>query len=115
MSRTLTDAVVQGMGPMEAANAMVAQVDIGFSRASTIARTELIRAHAEGQLNGLEDMGVGEVGVEVEWATADDDAVCPKCAELEGSTFSITEARGMIPLHPNCRCAFIPAGEPVGT
>lgn len=33
---------------------------------------------------------------------------CPKCAGLEGQNFTISEARGILPVHPRCRCAWIP-------
>lgn len=68
-----------------------------------------IRAHAEGQLDSFKTLGVEEVGVAVEWATANDDKVCPKCQSLEGIVLKIDEARGLLPRHPGCRCAWIPA------
>lgn len=49
-------------------------------------------------------------------ATAGDELVCPLCEDLEaGSPYSIAAALGMIPAHPNCRCAWIPwgAGDPL--
>lgn len=65
-------------------------------------------AYAEGALNSYEEMGIEGVEVEAEFATAGDDVVCPECEELEGKVYSIEEARGVIPVHPNCRCAWIP-------
>lgn len=107
MSRSLTDSLVQGKSPREAARLLANEVDLGKKRALTIARTELIRAHAEGQLTALENLGAKEVGVEVEWSTATNP--CPECAAMAGNVMSIEEARGQIPLHPNCRCVWIPA------
>jgi SPP1 gp7 family putative phage head morphogenesis protein len=74
-----------------------------------VARTEIVRAHAEGQLTAMEDMGVTDLGVAVEWDTAHDDRVCPKCADLQGIVVKTSEAHGLIPRHPNCRCSWIPA------
>jgi len=34
---------------------------------------------------------------------------CELCAPLEGIVLKVSEARGMLPRHPNCRCCFIPA------
>jgi len=34
--------------------------------------------------------------------------VCSECSDLEGNVYTIKEAHGMIPLHPNCRCAWKP-------
>ncbi len=77
-------------------------------RAQILARTEIIRAHAEGQLQEFENWKVLQVNVKAEWITAGDNRVCPQCADLEGSIFTIEVARGMIPLHAQCRCAWIP-------
>lgn len=110
MVRHLTDGLVRGEGPKEIARALADDIDgIGRTRAETIARTEIIRVHAESQLDALESLGVEEVGVMVEWSTAQDEAVCELCAPLEGVVLRIDEARGMLPRHPNCRCAFLPA------
>ncbi len=108
--RELTDGLVQGMHPNQIASNMAKSVSIGFERAKTIAQTEIIRSHAEGQLDGLERLGVDQVGVTVEWSTAGDNHVCKLCRPLEGVVLLIKEARGMIPRHPNCRCAYKPAG-----
>jgi len=110
MSRTLTDALSQGMNPREAASLLSEDIDISQQRAELIARTEIIRAHAEGQLDSMKSMGVEFVGAQVEWSTAGDGRVCLKCSEMEEKAYSIDDARGMIPLHPNCRCAWLPAG-----
>jgi SPP1 gp7 family putative phage head morphogenesis protein len=48
------------------------------------------------------------VTVDAEYTTADDNKVCPKCRQLEGNVYTIDEARGIIPVHPNCRCAWNP-------
>jgi len=109
MSRVLTDGLVQGQSPRDVAKTLADEVDIGQERALLIARTEIIRAHAEGQLTALENLGVEEVGVAVEWSTADDELVCPLCESLEGVVLKLDEARGMLPRHPNCRCAWVPA------
>jgi SPP1 gp7 family putative phage head morphogenesis protein len=110
MGRTLMDGLVQGKGAEDLATDLADQVDIGRTRAEVIARTEIIRAHAEGQLQSMEEMGITEVGVAVEWSTAGDERVCPKCEALEGIVLKVSEAHGMIPRHPNCRCSFLPAG-----
>lgn len=110
MQRVLIDGLAKGDGPREVARNLNKRVDaIGITRARTIARTETIRAHAEGQLDSLEKMGISEVGVAVEWSTAGFN-VCPLCSNLEGVVLSIKEATGMLPRHPNCRCSWIPAG-----
>lgn len=71
-------------------------------RAETIARTETAAASSEGTLTAFDDMGIAEVeGVS-------DPECCPDCdAEINGKTFTIEEAREMIPYHPNCECTWV--------
>lgn len=110
LTRELTDGLAQGKSPRIIASDMEDAIDgITKKRALVIARTEIIRTHAEGQLDALEAMGMGEVGVEVEWTVTADSKLCDRCAALSGVVMTIDEARGLLPRHPNCRCAFIPA------
>jgi SPP1 gp7 family putative phage head morphogenesis protein len=109
MSRTLTDGLVQGQNPRTIAKTLTLDLSVGANRADVIARTEIIRAHAEGQLDALQRLGVEQVGVAVEWSTAGDDRVCPLCRPLDGVVYPIAKAHGLIPRHPRCRCAFLPA------
>lgn len=114
MSRILAEGLSQGQAPATIARDLRANITkLTNTRAKTIARTEIIRAHSEGQLDAFEVLGVKEVGLLAEWLTAGDDRVCIICQDLEGQVFTIKEARGMMPAHPNCRCAWIPAGKAV--
>lgn len=109
ISRILAQGLAEGRGPMALAREMVKRVDkIGITRARVLARTETIRAHADASLNSYREAEVEGVNVMAEWATAGDDAVCPECQELEGREFTIAKADGMLPIHPNCRCAWLP-------
>lgn len=77
MSRILADGLSHGLGPYAIARNMFDSIDsLTRARANTIARTETIRAHAEGQLDAFEELGIEEVGVMAEWSTAGDDLVC---------------------------------------
>lgn len=112
LNRILADAIANGRSPAQAARDMTNRIDsLTKSRALTIARTEIIHAHSEGQLDAFEDLGVDELGVYAEWVTAGDDRVCERCASMEGKVYTVKEARGVIPLHPNCRCTWIPTDE----
>lgn len=108
MSKILAEGLAHGYHPTKIAKLMTDSIsDLTRKRALLIARTEIINAHAEGQLDGFEMMGIKEVVAEVEIHTAGDELVCPICRELEGKKFTIDEARGIIPLHPSCRCAWL--------
>jgi hypothetical protein len=41
--------------------------------------------------------------------TAGDDRVCKICLAAAEDTYTLDEARGLIPLHPRCRCAWVPS------
>lgn len=109
MRRTLTEGLIQGQHSRDIAKDLAEDLDWALPRAERVARTEVSRAYVEGQLDALELMGVEELGVMVEWTTAGDSHVCPLCVELEDKVFSIEDARGVFPAHPECRCALIPS------
>lgn len=48
---------------------------------------------------------------EVMFETKGDERVCPICDDMEGETYTILEARGIIPVHPRCRCRWVPVEE----
>lgn len=111
ISRELTLGFAQGLSPLQIAKNLRDMVNgIGLIRARVMARTEVIHAHAQATLNVYEQMGVEEVGAEVEmqFSSALDAFVCPKCKALESKVFTLKKARGVIPVHPNCRCIWKP-------
>lgn len=109
MNTILAQGMIDGRGVTAIASEMTDKIDsLTNSRALMISRTEVIHSHAEAQLDGFEDLGVDELGVQAEFSTAGDDLVCPECEALEGEVYSVEEARGVIPVHPNCRCTWIP-------
>lgn len=113
ISRILAQGIAEGRSPNDIAGDIEDQVDIGITRARTLARSEIMSAHAEASLNSFREAGIEGVSVLAEFATAEDDAVCPECEDLEGKEFNLDEAEGMIPVHPNCRCTFIPVVQDV--
>ncbi len=74
-------------------------------RAERIARTEILAASAKGSLEGYSDSGVVE---EVKFYTAIDERVCPDCDGLNNELFDLADSEGVLPLHPNCRCVWLP-------
>lgn len=109
ISRTLAQGLAEGKGMEEIAAMVVNRVDaIGVSRARTLARTEVIRAHHSAMIQTFKEARIENVYIMVEWTTAGW-GVCPDCAFLEGRLFTLEEVEFLIPLHPNCRCVAIPA------
>ncbi len=78
------------------------------ARAKLVARTETISASNQGALLGYKDNGVQKA----EFFTALDERVCEECEPLHGRIFPVDEAQGVIPIHPACRCTFLPIVSP---
>jgi SPP1 gp7 family putative phage head morphogenesis protein len=110
ISRELADGLAQGQNPTAIARSISDRVEkVGKKRATDLARTEIIRSHADATLNRYEQAGVTEVVGQAELSTAGDQRVCPICESLDGQTFSLDEARGLVPVHVRCRCRWQPA------
>ncbi len=81
-------------------------------RATRIARTEVIRAHAQGAKLGYQESGVVRG---MRWLDGQTGA-CPKCRELHNKVVRLGErfyidpkfGDGLPPRHPHCRCAVAP-------
>jgi len=73
-------------------------------RAPIVARTEVIAASNEGALWRYEQEGVEKS----EFYAALDERTCDECMALHGNVYPTREAHGLIPVHANCRCVFIP-------
>lgn len=125
----LTRGLARGENPRTMASRLNGEIEnITNSRLQTLARTEVIHSHTEATLDRYERAGVDLVQ-HGEWASADDDRVCPICSFLDGNEYPIPEFRtgsfqfdpsedepdhlaGEYPLspptHPNCRCTILP-------
>lgn len=109
VARLVTEGFLAGDHPFTVAKRMSKAVrGLAKARARTIARTEIIGAHAQGQLDSFRAQGFETVGLMAEWSTAKDAKVCERCRKMEGRQYSLDVAQGMLPLHPNCRCAWVP-------
>lgn len=73
-------------------------------RATMIARTESASALSEGQRQGYNQMGVKQLERVEDPATEDDD-----CADNNGRIYTIAEAQGVLPAHPNCEGTWVAA------
>ena len=70
-------------------------------RAEMVSRTETIAASNEGALHRYEIENVGKS----EFYPSPD--ACEECLPLAGE-YITKESHGMIPVHPNCRCVWLP-------
>lgn len=112
LSRILHNGMDASTPPAEVAQQVADDIQgFGLHRALVVVRTEMIRAHAEGQLDALQLLGVQQVQVRAEWIASNN--ACPRCSQMNGRVMTIQQARGLIPFHPNCRCAWIPHYGPL--
>lgn len=74
-------------------------------RSEMIARTETAGAWAEGNIASYREAGLAKK----EFSSAND--ACPICQPLDGKTYNIGSDEVVIPLHPNCRCDWLPVIE----
>lgn len=110
ISRVLTQGLAEGRSSDSIARDLASRVDsIGKTRARMLARTEVVNAVSESTLNSYEEAEIEGVLLEAEFSTSGDEAVCEKCEALaKAGPYTLAQARGLIPAHPNCRCAWIP-------
>jgi len=107
ISRELADGLATGKNNYQIYRAIAKKFkSIGVVRSEILVRTEIIRVHSESVLNQLEELGATVVTPLVEFATAADP--CERCDGLSGNVYKIKDARGLIPVHPNCRCTWLP-------
>lgn len=98
----LARGLAEGKNPQVIARELVKDVanrvdKIGITRARTIARTEVIRAHHVATIAEYEQAGVEMA----DWATGGNP--CGLCIDLRNDgPYSLKEIEGMIPAHPNC-------------
>lgn len=116
MGYKLADGLAKGSSPRKVARELAKELKISREKAIRLTRTENTRAHAEGQLVALRQLGVEEVGVMVEWSVSGLGTTkkgyaspCKLCAELKGVVLTLDQAEGLIPRHENCMCSFVPA------
>ena len=109
LSQVLAQGYEEGMSIPQIADRISAEFDY-FSdyRAERIARTEIIQASAQGAIEGYKDTGVVE---KVEFYCALDERTCTACMGLHKERFTLSDSEGVITVHPNCRCVWLPVVE----
>lgn len=71
-----------------------------------LGRLAVVRAHAEGQLDGYARLGIDRVRRAAE---------VDGCSRHDGAIYNLSRARGQIPAHVLCRCAWQPAANTART
>ena len=70
-------------------------------QARRLLRTESARVMAQQGIDNAKDLGY----TKVMWVT--NTAACRICMPHDGKTYTLNEADGKIPVHPNCLCSWV--------
>ncbi|NEO59253.1 MAG: hypothetical protein F6J98_02135 [Moorea sp. SIO4G2] len=100
-TETISQGLIQGWGTRKIADALKAQSEITRRKATTIARTETVRAAVGATKKRYKDSGINYSV----WLTVITE-VCGWCTAKGGLIYRIEDI--VIPQHPNCRCTIIP-------
>ncbi len=108
LSQVLADGYERGLSVSQIADNIKAEFDY-FSdvRTERIARTEIMQASAEGTREGYQEAGV----TKVEFYAALDERACDDCMALHKEIFTLDDSEGVITVHPQCRCVWLPVVE----
>jgi len=109
---TLKETLKEGIAEGETISQLSGRVTEVFSdakgwRAENIARTETLSAYVQGNVELYEEANIKEL----QFFTAMDERVCEECEANNENIYSIEKSMGVIPVHPSCRCDWIPIVE----
>lgn len=108
LAALLSDAYARGLGTDEIADLI--EREFGYFsdvRAQRIARTETMTASVQGTIEGYKEAGLDKA----EFYTAQDERTCEDCNGMNGEIFEVGDMEGVLPLHPQCRCVWLPVIE----
>jgi SPP1 gp7 family putative phage head morphogenesis protein len=101
--RIRTDADVQRL--MRRLNATIADAFEKYEgNLRTMIRTETARIVIQSRAETYTKLGLADSDYEI---LVNFDA-CPECLPLIGNVYTLKEVRTMLPIHPNCRCDYVP-------
>lgn len=109
ITRLLSDGVL--LKKTSAQLAKETSAAIKSSKVLTVVRTEVVKSHHTANVQEYTNWGAEYGEVIAEFTTAGDDKVCGRCSGLQGTTYKMSEAMGLIPVHPNCRCFLKPINK----
>lgn len=107
--RGLRQELAQGLQAGESIDKMARRINKQFNskayQSQRLIRTESARVITEAHERIYEEIGIDEVM----WLATLEGNTCSECSALDGERFKLDEdTRPIPPLHPNCRCAYVP-------
>lgn len=101
LKEQVTNMIVKGSSTEDIKKGLMKEFNVGYSYADRLIRTEASYTFNTASIAGYKEAGVEEV----EFLAESD--CCEDCAEHSGKRFKVGE-EPQLPIHPNCRCCFIP-------
>ena len=108
LTTLLPQEFVRGKGPSEVAKTMADQLNVAYSNANRLVRTEMNHISNRATLNAFKDTGIVD---KYEYTATLDSRTSEVCMDLDGKTFLTKDAQAgvnMPPMHPYCRSTIIP-------
>jgi len=105
--RAITEAEAKGLGAEDTAKLIADETDMSLSRASTIARTTVMKTYNTTAMDRYDKAGC--IGYYI--YPVNDVKLCNICMKeaVGGGGFILHRERPSVPIHPNCRCVVLPA------
>ena len=108
IEQMLSQEFVRGRGPNDIARDFADRLNVSYSNAQRLIRTEINYISNKGSLQAYKDTGIVE---KYRYLATLDSRTSNICRELDGEVFEIKEAKvgvNLPPLHPYCRSTTVP-------
>ena len=108
LNQILPQEFVRGRGPKEVAKDLAKRLDVSYSSAVRLARTEMNHISNQATMDAYKDSQVLE---KYEYLATLDSRTSDICREMDGKVFNLSQAQtgvNLPPLHPHCRSTTIP-------
>ena len=100
----LRQAIIRKDSYSKVASTIAKDLDISFSSAKTLVRTEMATVENQAVVHNAQKQGFDGL----KFTTYHDNHVCEVCESMDGKVFPVTEVRaGDFIMHPNCRCTLV--------
>lgn len=104
LKKDMSDFLVRGKGAWEIAEKLANDLDTHSYNAFRIVRTEGTHLITKGKTDRYQEMGFTKgkyIGIHC----------CKECQKNDDKIFTLAELEHMIPVHPNCKCTFVPVRD----
>lgn len=99
----ITNLIATGQNPATIRQGLMNDFKVGYSVADRLVRTEANHTYNKAAANSYKAAGINQVEI----LDAADERTCDECAELAHTKYDLgTEPQ--LPIHPNCRCCYVP-------